>query len=194
MITTTNTILLEGLCDSANDSIWREFDGRYRPVIEAFARRLGLGAEDAVDAAQETLAHFAREYRAGQFDRSRGRLRSWIFGIARHRVIDMQRAKARRREWRGESALADISDGGDIEHMWEDEWRKALLRAAMRELHANRKLDPRTIRAFERIAFERAAASDVAAEVGMTLNEVYVAKSRVLQRLQRIMADLEENW
>ena len=194
MITTTNTILLDGLADPANDLIWREFDGRYRPVIEAFARRLGLSADDAVDAAQETLADFARDYRAGRFDRTRGRLRSWIFGIARHRVIDMQRVKGRRREWRGESALADLSTGDDPERTWRDEWRKAMLRAAMHELHAGSKLDPRTVRAFERIAFDHAAAADVAAEVGMSVNEVYVAKSRVLKRLQQVMSELEENW
>ncbi len=194
MITTTNTILLDGLVDPGNDRIWREFDERYRPIVEAFARRQGLSADDAADAAQDTLADFARDYRAGRFDRTRGRLRSWIFGIARNRVIDVQRVKGRRREWRGESAFVDLSTGDDPEPTWRDEWRKAMLRAAMRELHAGSKLDPRTVCAFERVAFDRAAAADVAAEVGMSVNEVYVAKSRVLKRLQQIISELEENW
>lgn len=194
MITTTNTVLLNGLLDPANQSVWREFDERYRPVIEGFARKLGLSADDAADAAQETLAEFVRDYRAGKFDRSRGRLRSWIFGIARHRVLDQQRARARRREWRGESAIADVPGEDDLAETWEAEARTAMLRQAMRELYANPKLDPRTVRAFERVAFDQKTAAEVAGEVGMSVEEVYVAKSRVLQRLQDIMAELDDIW
>jgi RNA polymerase sigma factor (sigma-70 family) len=194
MITTTSTILLDGLRDPSNQSIWREFDERYRPVIEAFARKLGLSPDDAADAAQETLAEFVRDYRAGKFDRSRGRLRSWIFGIARHRIADQQRAKARRREWRGESAIADMPADDQLAQIWEGEARAAMLRQAMRELYANPKLDPRTIRAFEQVAFEQKTAAEVAGEVGMSVEQVYVAKSRTLRRLLGIMTELEEIW
>jgi RNA polymerase sigma-70 factor (ECF subfamily) len=194
MITTTNTILLDGLLDPTNQSVWREFDERYRPVIEAFARKLGLSADDAADASQETLAQFVRDYRAGKFDRSRGRLRSWLFGIARHRIADQQRAKARRREWHGESAIVNLPGDDDLAEIWEGEARAAMLRQAMRELYATPRLDPRTVRAFERVAFDQKTAAEVAGEVGMSVNEVYVAKSRILQRLQRIMAKLEDVW
>ena len=194
MITTTNTILLDGLRDPRNDSVWREFDQRYRPVIEAFARKLGLSDADAADAAQETLTDFVRDYRAEKFDRNRGRLRSWIFGIARHRVIDQLRARARRREWRGESALGDEAGQDELTPLWEAEWRRAMLRQAMRELYASPKLEPRTIQAFERVAFEQRPAAEVATEVGMTVEQVYVAKSRVVQRLRQILSELEEVW
>jgi RNA polymerase sigma-70 factor (ECF subfamily) len=194
MITTTNTILLDGLRDPQNNSVWREFDQRYRPVIEAFARKLGLSDADAADAAQETLADFVRDYRAEKFDRNRGRLRSWIFGIARHRVIDQLRARARRREWRGESAIGDEAGPDELTPLWEAEWRRAMLRQAMRELYASPKLEPRTIQAFERVAFEQRPAAEVAAEVGMTVDQVYVAKSRVVQRLRQILGELEEVW
>ena len=94
----------------------------------------------------------------------------------------------------GNAPLAGIPDAEELEEVWQHEWRQAVLREAMRELAENPKFDPRTIRAFERVAFEEKPPAEVAAEVGMTVNEVYVAKSRVLQRLQRIMAELEENW
>ena len=60
----TTTALLDGLFDSANQSIWREFDARYRPILMAFARRLGLNRDNAADVTQETLACFVRDYRA----------------------------------------------------------------------------------------------------------------------------------
>src|SRR5882672_6361039 len=101
MLVKTTTLLLAGLTDPANREIWREFDDRYRPVLQAFARRLGLADEDADEIAQDVLARFVERYRAGEYDRERGRLRSWIFGIARTRVADWRRSRARRREERG---------------------------------------------------------------------------------------------
>lgn len=194
MLTTTNTVLLEGLQDPGNESIWREFDARYRPVVQAFARRLGLDDADAADAAQDTLLDFVQGYRAGKYDRDRGRLRSWIFGIARHRVADVRRQSHRRREAQGESVIQRLPDEGDHDRIWEEEWRNAIIRQAMTELRTTTKINPKTIRAFELVAFGQRPPAEVAEELDMTVNDVYVARSRVLERLQRIIAELEETW
>ena len=90
----TTTALLEGLFDPANQELWRHFDERYRPVIIAFARRLGVEPTDAADIAQETLVQFLRDYREGKYDRNRGRLHCWIIGIAKHRIADQFRLRA----------------------------------------------------------------------------------------------------
>ena len=55
MLTRPTTALLEALLDPADDEIWQDFDRRYRPILIAFARRLGLPDEDAADAAHDTL-------------------------------------------------------------------------------------------------------------------------------------------
>ena len=83
MQVTTTTVLLDGLYDPANSVVWRQFDQRYRPIIIGFARRLGLTDDDAADIAQETLVRFVKEYRAGKYDRTRGRLRTWIIAMVR---------------------------------------------------------------------------------------------------------------
>ena len=95
--TRTTTHLLEGLFDPAADSVWQEFDRRYRPIIVGLARKMGLADEDAADVAQETLVRFIKAYRAGQYHREKGRLRSWIIGIAIYRIADARRARAARR-------------------------------------------------------------------------------------------------
>ena len=129
MRTATTTALLDGLIDSANDQAWREFDARYRPIIVSFARALDLKVEDAADVAQETLVRFLKEYRAGKYDRSRGRLHSWLIGIAKHCVGDQRHARARRREQRGLSAIADLPGDHRLTEIWDYErygtpWRK----------------------------------------------------------------------
>lgn len=194
MLTTTNTVLLEGLQDPKNEDVWREFDARYRPVVLAFARRLGLDDADAADAAQEAMLEFVQGYRAGKYERSRGRLRSWIFGIAKHRAADIRRSSARRREARGESAIVSVPSDDRQTEIWEEEWRRAIIQHAMTELRAATKVNPKTIRAFELVALGGRRPAEVAEELEMTVNDVYVARSRVLDKLQSIISELEETW
>jgi len=194
MLLTTNTVLLASLADPANEAIWREFDARYRPVLVAFARRLRLAPADAEEVAQETLVRFVEEYRAGRYARERGRLRSWIFGIARTRAADLERERKRRREARGESALADVATEAELERLFDEEWSRALVRAALAELRRGTRTDERSIRALEMLALEGRSVPDVEAELQMTRDAVYAAKYRALQNLREIVARFEQDW
>ena len=191
MYARTTTALLQDLRDPANEAVWRGFDARYRPVLVALARRFGLGNEDAADTAQEALVQFVRSYRAGNYERGRGRLSSWIMGIARNCIIDQQRARAARREQRGISALAELPGDDCWAEIWDAECDREVLRQAVQVLHTETRIDAETIRAFELLAFHQLAPSQAAAELGMTLNEVYLAKHRCLKRLRRIVATLQ---
>jgi RNA polymerase sigma-70 factor (ECF subfamily) len=55
-----------------------------------------------------------------------------------------------------------------------------------------REFEERTWQAFWRVAISDQAADDVAVELGITINAVYLAKSRVLRRLREEFADLLE--
>jgi RNA polymerase sigma-70 factor (ECF subfamily) len=191
MEATTTTALLEGLHDPSNSLIWVQFDGRYRPIILGFARRLGLSEDDSADIAQETLVRFVKEYRAGKYDRTRGRLRSWIVGLVRYRVADLRRDRAGRREVRGESAMADIPAEQDLDAIWEAERRAEILRQALQQLRTSTKTGEKTIHAFDQYVLQQRPAQDVADELGMTLRDVYMAKNRIAARLRDIIAELE---
>jgi len=193
-ITRTNTLLLQGLADPRNHAIWSEFDQRYRPVVQAFARKLGLSAPEADEAAQDTLSDFAEQYRGGRYDRGRGRLRAWLFAIAKTRVARLQRARAQQRAQRGESALGVLPEDADPEAVWEAEWRRAVFQSALAELRTAESLDPTTLRAFERVALEGRDVRETAAELGVTPNAIYIAKHRCLERLRAFVAELEERF
>ncbi|MDZ4831610.1 MAG: hypothetical protein SGJ09_15600 [Phycisphaerae bacterium] len=74
VITATSTELLRALNDPGA-SAWGAFVGRYRPLIECFARRCGIDSETARDIAQSTLLEFHSSYRQGTCSREQGRLR-----------------------------------------------------------------------------------------------------------------------
>ena len=156
-----------------------------------FARRLGLPEADAVDVAQETTVQFIKEYREGKYDRERGRLRSWLLGIARYRVAGAYRKRATSRVSRGESAIVDLPRDQEIEEAWDTERRMIILRAALDKLRNTTKIAEKTIRAFEMVALQQQPTAQAAAELDMSENDVYLAKSRVASKLREIVAALE---
>ncbi|MFN7020409.1 MAG: RNA polymerase sigma factor [Phycisphaerales bacterium] len=194
MFTQTTTQLLDSLKCPSNDGLWRQFDDRYRPILIAFARSQGATEEDAAEAAQLTLAQFAADYRAGGYDRSRGRLSSFIVSIARHRLIDMARARQRRHISRGDSAIIELPDERTMTEAWETARRRVIFERALHVLRTDTRLDPRTIRAFELCALRNTPAEAAAAECGMTVPEVYVAKNRAIKKLREIVAQFTQEF
>src|SRR5688572_3182332 len=128
----TTTALLCGLLDPAAEHSWLEFDARFRPIVRGFAMKLGLSEPDADDATQETLTRFVKYYRQGKYDRARGRLSSWLIAIAQNCVADLRERSAVRKEHRGESAIADLSETNALEALWAEESRRVILANAMR--------------------------------------------------------------
>lgn len=184
--TTTTTSLLEGLFNPDDDVVWQAFDLRYRPIITGVARRLGVSGSDADDVAQETLIQFVRDYRAGRYQKERGRLRGWVVGIARHRVIDMQRARGRRKEVPGATAMERMPQDNEMEKLWDEELDRSILRQAVEELRRTTKTSEKSISAFEQVVFDRRSVNAVAEDLGMTPHDIYVSRSRITTRLREI--------
>lgn len=189
----TTTALLAGLHDAHNGVAWSSFDRLYRPILLGFLRRSGLTENDAADIAQETLLCFVRDYRAGKYRRASGRLRSWLIGIARCRLADQRRAAMRRGAMRGESVMSAIpDDDSDAGTLWEQEQRRVVFQQAVSELRETSRFDDRTIRAFERVVLLREPVERVADELGLTPQEIYNAKNRIVDRLRVLVKRYDE--
>jgi RNA polymerase sigma-70 factor (ECF subfamily) len=186
--TRTNTTLLQALQGNSDVIAWRAFAERYQPVIERFARRLGVLAHDAADVAQSSMLEFLRSYRAGAYQRDRGRLRGWLLGIARHEIARLRRA---RRMVTCDHDALECTDDSAAAH-WNREWDREVLDAALRRVRSE--VDHSTFEAFERFGVLGQSAEVVAAELGMTPNAIYGAKRRVLERLQAWLRELETTW
>jgi RNA polymerase sigma-70 factor (ECF subfamily) len=196
--TATSTALLEGLKDHENRTIWAQYVDRYRPLIVAFCARLGLAEADAEDVAQEALIAFARRYREGRYDPARGRLRAWLYGIANAELLRWRRAHGRRLEVQiaaSDSAtdlFAAQPDADRLSALWEEEWRKAVVRQCIAEVRDE--VGERTFAAFELFACEGWPARRVAEKLGTSESAVFVAKHRVLRRMRELHPRLEEVW
>ncbi len=189
--TRTTTRLLDALKDASNEPVWAHLDARFRPVIAGLARRLGLEATHAEEVAQETLSEFVRAYRDGRYDRSKGRLSSWILGIAHHTTLRAHR-NAKRDSAQGQTALAEVADESTLRSIWADERDRAILDRAMSILRDESSIDDRTFLAFELVALRGVPAPEAASQTGMTTDQVYVAKSRVTKRLRSLVEEMTQ--
>lgn len=187
---TTTTALLASLKDSNEEGVWREFDDRYRPVLHAFARKLGLNRTDAEELAQSTLAEFTQAYRDGRYDRSKGRLSSWIIAIARNQAAERWRARGRAAGGRDDSVLDQVPDEQHATRLWTAEQERTIFARAWELVCSAGRTSESTLKAFELVAIRGMPAAAVAAECGLTVDEVYVAKSRVSRRLREVVEEL----
>jgi RNA polymerase sigma factor (sigma-70 family) len=184
--TRTTTTLLDALHSHGNDLAWTHIDGRYRPVIRGLARRLGLGESNAEEVAQQSLSEFVRAYRDGRYDRSKGRLSSWIMGIAHHTTLRMIR-DSRREHVADTQVLQNITDDSVLRSIWIDERDRAILAQAMSVLRQDSALDDRTMNAFELVSLRGVPALEAAAQCRMSVDQVYVARSRVTRKLRDLV-------
>lgn len=200
LATRTTTKLLDALREPLNEPAWAQIDARYRAVIAGLARRLGLSDADADDVAQQTLAEFVRVYREGKYDRSKGRLSSWILGIAHRTSLRVKRQGRRvalvdmdHHEQQDHHAASIANpDESTLRTIWTDERDRAILSRALDMLRDESAIDERTLQAFELVGIRGVPAAEAASQCAMSVEQVYVAKARVTKRLRTLVAELTE--
>jgi RNA polymerase sigma-70 factor (ECF subfamily) len=188
---TTSTIL-ERMKKPDEGTVWAQFHDRFRRPLLAFARRWGLPEPEIEDAVQETLTAFLESYSAGKYDRAKGRLSSWLFGIAYQQIANRRRQLGRRAKHEGvagDSIWNDVPNQEEAEKAWDAEWETSVLEDCLRQ--ARREVADRTFNAFRMVVREGRSPEAVAEELGMSRESVYVAKHRVLKRLAELMQEYE---
>ncbi|MFO0875714.1 MAG: sigma-70 family RNA polymerase sigma factor [Phycisphaerales bacterium] len=188
---TTTTQLLDALRVRDDGGAWALLVERYDPVLRGVGRRFGLGEQDAEDAAQQTLLELVRGLRANQFDRARGGLRNWTLAILRNRIRDMQRSKAGRIARSGRVVLGAPPEA-QLETIWQEEVQRQVLAIALSRLRSETRMAESTLRAFEFTAMREVPVQAAARDCGMSPEEVYVARNRVLGCLRGVSAEVEE--
>ena len=83
----TTTAFLHALKQPGDNEAWRRFVQRFRQPVVRYAERGGLKTNAAEDLAQEVLLTFVESWRDGRYDPSKGRLSSWLFGIASKKLM-----------------------------------------------------------------------------------------------------------
>lgn len=177
---------LIGRIRSADDvDAWTQFVAIYGPLVRGYARRCGLQEADADDVVQEVFRAVAAAILELEHRPGRGAFRRWLFTITRHRLLDfLKRARRREHGARATNAMALLVDRAapDQEPEWDQEYERQVFTWAAKRVQPQ--FQEHTWRAFWRTAVEGRPGPQVAAELGMSLGAVHVARSRVLARLR----------
>lgn len=192
-ISRTTTAMLAALHDPEAAAVWEAFDARYRPVLHGFARNLGLPDEQAADVAQETIVRFVERYREGRYERGRGRLGAWMVGIARNAVLDLHRRR-RRVPVDMEDLAGRLADDSALDDAWRRSRRETILQQALVRVRDQGRTDPRTIEAFELSMLRGVPVPEVARSLGMSVDSIYAARTRVARRLQDAVKAIEADF
>lgn len=189
----TRASLLVRLRDRQDHEAWSQFVELYAQLIYGFARKRGLQDADAADLMQDVLRAVARSAGKLEYDPRRGTFRGWLFTVTRNKLINYLNSRRRRILASGDSDLHERLENEpapEDESLWEREYRQRLFDWAAEQVRGE--FQPNTWRAFWATAVENHPPKDVAAELGLSVGAVYVAKSRVLARLQEVVRQAEE--
>ena len=190
----TTSLLLEQLRDFDNEVAWNKLVEFFRAPLAAFARRMGLVDNDADDLVQETLIAFASAYCEGKYDPEKGRLSDWLFGISYRQIQNARRKSARHdaplvRRSEDSFSFDELPGREEATRTWNEEWAKSLLANCLQRVRVE--VEPNTYRAFELTVFSKRKAAEVADELGMTSNAVFLAKHRIVRRIRELQASFE---
>jgi RNA polymerase sigma-70 factor (ECF subfamily) len=185
--------LLLRIRDVRDVESWRTFVDVYAPLIYRYCRLRGLQDSDAADVGQEVLAQVARSIRSFEYRPERGRFRDWLGALTRHKIARHRKAQGRDGCGVGGDppAALEHAEAPEADAVWSGEFHARVLEAAMERVRAD--FEPATWRAFERAWVDDRSAADAARELNLPIGAVYVAKSRVLQRLREEVLALAED-
>jgi RNA polymerase sigma-70 factor (ECF subfamily) len=186
---TTQVTLLERLREGDGAMAWDEFFGRYWHLVFQTARHRGCQDHTAEEIVQEVMLTVFQQRDVFQYDPSKGRFRDWLRKVVRNAVAQHRRAPAQRVRARGGEregpVLETIEDDG-LDQWWDARFERSLLTALLDVVR--REVAPETYQAFELITLEDLSGAEVASITGLTRNAVYLARKRILKRLQQLGA------
>jgi RNA polymerase sigma-70 factor (ECF subfamily) len=191
-MTTTSVSLLDRLKAAGPDaSDWNRLQGIYLPLITRWLGRVPGLDEEADDLAQEVFVVVIREI--PRFQRQReGSFRAWLRQVTVNKV-----RTHRRRRHRRPTAGVDATDGflnsladphGELAREWDLDHDRHVFAKLLAVVQPD--FNSTTWEAFRRFAVDGLPAARVAEELGLSVNAILQAKSRILKRLREEAGDL----
>lgn len=161
---------------------WSEFFEIYAPIIRGFACRMGASSDVADDIVQDLMRRFFQVSSKFSYSPEKGRFRGYLKTCAYRVLAEYQ--KSRGKEISLDCDIAQVERGDEF---WENEWRRRRLTLALtkvKQQYARRRDSIKTYQAFEQCSLFKQSASEVAGKLGMSIESVHAANSRVMKSLR----------
>jgi RNA polymerase sigma-70 factor (ECF subfamily) len=183
----TRLSLLQRLSNRADTKSWREFNELYEPMLLAYLLKQGVDRNSVQDVVQNVFILLLRKLH--QFDRGKGRFRTWLWQVAHNALVDFRRkenvVKKAERNAQKEEEVTEPDDDWEMMH------RQRILEFAKEQVR--QETSPKTWACFEEHILKGRPGSEVGRELDLTVNTVHVHSSRVLKQIRERCAAYRED-
>ena|SRR2546427_5112859 len=205
----TRRSLLARLKNWDDQESWQDFFNTYWRLIYSVAIKAGLSDAEAQDVVQETVLTVAKKIGVFKSDPTIGSFKGWLLRITRRRIADHFEKCGKVGQSSSASAGGtpvlpsdDSTRTATIERVpdpvsfnldacWEEEWQKNLLHAATEKV--KNCVSPKQFQMFELYGLREWPVQKVAATLGVSAAQVYLAKHRIANLLKKEVKRLERN-
>jgi RNA polymerase sigma-70 factor, ECF subfamily len=169
-----------------DQAAWEQLASLYAPLVEHWCQKADLQDADAADVRQEVFLAVARKIEDFHRDQAGDTFRGWLRRITQSKLCDHWRKKRDGPligDPKAQERLRQLSAqpmDSDAEAAAEE--TSILYRRALELIQ--RDFEEQSWQAFWRTVIEGQKPKDVAMDLGITANTVYLAKGRVLARLR----------
>ena len=193
----TRSSLIQRLKATINGESWEEFFHTYWELIYNVARRAGLPEADAQDIVQETILKVHNSLDHFEYNRKRGTFKGWLRTVTRSRLNDFFKKQQRRpalnqplEEAADELQNLEDPEGPEIEKIWDEEWNRNLIQAA---LSRTKKLSsPKQFQIFKCHYIDEWTVRETCRTLGVNAAQVYMAKQRIGKIFREAVEKLKE--
>ena len=200
----TRWTLIKRLKNWDDQESWRQFFEIYWKLIFGVAVKSGLTHEEAEEVVQTTIMSVSKNIKEFKADPAAGSFKAWLLKLTRWRITDQVRKRPPEFEARlhrpsqgdAEAGHAtpteeNIPDpaGNFLDAIWDEEWAKNLVDAAMEKL--KREVTAKHFQIFYLAVIKEASPQQVAKVTGVQVDQVYLIKHRLSQLFKKALEELE---
>ena len=201
MYTTKKTLLQR--MQNCDEISWEEFYRIYWPLVLDIGRKLGMPQDNCADLMQEIMIDLFKGEPLLRYDPAKGKFRTYFGVLVRHKAAEMLRKSARfssvSASVAGHSSsfsdelpaslnADDPDESNPFQSLFDEEYRKCLLAAAMNELRNT--VEPKTYAIFEMVVLQERPQKEVAHYLGISRATIDVYCSRCRKTLRKIVSDI----
>jgi len=183
----TRSSVLRAVANTENEAAWRRLFDLYAGFVFSIARSKGLNDADADEIVQVVFTDLARNLPTFQYDRAKGRFRSYLAGLVHWRVTDRLKAGKRDMELKAlfeeEAKATGAANDAGFE---ENEWQAAALEEALRRIKPD--VRPEHYAAFIASTVEGQDTETVMRLYGLSRDNLYQIRKRLTERLRETTA------
>ncbi len=197
----TRATLVERLRNLDDQDSWQEFFDTYWKLLYCAGIKAGLSDEEAEEVVQETVIGVARNMEHFRYEPQTCSFKGWLMVIARRRIIDRLRKRQTRPQHleplpsdtstsNAGPQLADAAAEAAFAAIWDSEWEKNLVDAAMERV--KRAIKPEHYQIFYLGSVKNLPARQIAELMHVSAAKVYVVRHRVARRVRNEVQALKQ--